>query len=552
MLIPFFSSMILIFGSLPLQAQAPPASVPLERNLRVAGTVVDDLSGQPLARAQVFLFLQSVRDFQLTTVTAQDGHFSFEGLVPGKYTLSAQRKGYLPQAYKQHGQFSTAIIVGADLDTGNLRFALLPEAAISGRVLDEMNEPVRNAQVLLFREGLSLGTRGTRQENGTSTDDRGQFRLAHLAAGTYFVAVSARPWYAQPVTHQRMITGDSSGKITETVIATGEPDLDVLYPVTFFPNTTGFSGAAPITMHAGDAETADFTLHPVPALHMTIRTGSPGESEGIWVEVSQPLIGGVQNQMPVSSQQTAPGIFEISGLPPGRLNVRLGTSKDGNTVYRSQNVQLAGDLDLNAAEAMAFTSVSGSFKTDDGSPLSQPAQLQLRNKASGEILFMHADGTKESKFRELDLAPGTYDVAVVSPGAAALKRLTATGARISGNTLEIEAGQHAELNVVISRGTSSISGVALKDGKPIDGVLVIMVPEVPEHNLVLFRRDQSDSDGSFNLNGILPGKYTLVAIENAWELEWFKPGVIQKYLAGGKEVRVTPDSKQTVNVNVQP
>src|SRR6266849_53060 len=552
MLIPLLSSMILILGALPQQAQAPAASVPLEQSFRVAGTAVDGINGQPLAHAQVFLFLQLVRDFQLTTVTAEDGHFSFEGLVPGKYTLSARRKGYLPRAYKQHGQFSTAIIVSADLDTGNLRFALLPEGAISGRVLDEMNEPVRNAQVLLFRQGLSLGTRGTRQENSSSTDDRGQFRFAHLAAGTYFVAVSARPWYAQPVTHQRMTTGDSSGTITEVLITNGEPELDVLYPVTFFPNATDFIGAAPITLRAGDAETADITLHPVPALHMTIRAASAGESEGMWAQVSQPLIAGVQNQVPVNSQQIAPGVLEISGLPPGRLNVRLGTSKDGNMAYRWQNVQLAGDMDISAAETMASASVSGSFKSDDGPPLSQPVQLQLRNKATGEILFMHADAGKESRFSELDLAPGTYDAAVVSPGAAALKRLTATGAKVSGNTLEFDVGQRAELNVVISRGTSRISGIALKDGKPIDGVLVILVPEVPERNLVLFRRDQSDSDGSFNLNGILPGKYTLVAVENAWEVEWFKPGIIQKYLAGGQEVRVTPESKQTVNVNVQP
>jgi uncharacterized protein (DUF2141 family) len=485
-------------------------------------------------------------------VTAEDGHFSFEGLVAGKYTLSAVRKGYLPRAYKQHGQFSTAIIVGADLDTGHLRFALLPDAAISGRVLDEMNEPVRNAQVLLFLQGLSLGTRGTRQENSMSTDDRGQFRFAHLAAGTYFVAVSARPWYAQPVTHQRVMQTDSSGTTGEVVITNGVPELDVLYPVTFFPNATDFSGAAPITLGVGDAETADITVHPVPALHMTIHAAPPGELGNIWAEVSQPLFAGAQNQVSVNNQQIAPGVLEITGLPPGRVNVRLGTSKDGQTAYRSQSVQIAGDMDINAAETMASTSVGGSFKSDDGSPLSQPARLQLRNKASGEILFMRADAAKESKFSELDLAPGSYDVAVVSPGASALKRLAATGAKVSGNTLEVEAGQHAELNVDISRGTSHISGIAQKDGKPIDGVLVILVPEVPEHNLMLFRRDQSDSDGSFNLNGILPGKYTLVAIENAWELEWFKPGVIQKYLTGGQEVRVTPESKQTLNVNVQP
>jgi hypothetical protein len=349
-----------------------------------------------------------------------------------------------------------------------------------------------------------------------------------------------------------MTQTDSSGTVSEVQITNGEPELDVLYPVTFFPNAVDFSGAAPITLHAGDSETADITVHPVPALHMTIHTAPPGELGGIWAEVSQPLFAGAQNQVPVNNQQIAPGVLEISGLPPGRLNVRLGTSKDGQTAYRSQSVQLAGDMDINAAETMASASVSGSFKSDDGSPLSQPAQLQLRNKASGEILFMHADAGKESKFSDLDLAPGIYDVAVVSPGTAALKHLTATGAKVSGNTLEIDAGQHAELSVVISRGTSRISGIALKDGKPVDGVMVVLVPEVPEHNLVFFRRDQSDSDGSFNLNGILPGKYTLVAVENGWELEWFKPGVIQKYLAGGQEVHVVPDSKQTVNVSVRP
>jgi len=340
---------------------------PLEQSFRVAGTVVDALNEQPLARAQVFLLLQSVRDSELATVSTDDGRFSFEGLVPGKYALTARRTGYLPQFYKQHEQFSTAIIVGPDLNTENLRFALRPEASISGQILDEMNEPVRNAQVLLFRQGLNFGTRGTWQEGGTATDDRGQFRFAHLAPGTCFVAVSARPWYAQPVTHQRMTTGDSSGTITEVLITNGEPELDVLYPVTFFPNAVDFSGAAPITLHAGDAETADIMLHPVPALHMTIHTAPPGELGGIWAEVSQPLFAGAQNQVPVNNQQIAPGVLEISGLPPGRLNVRLGTSKDGQTAYRSQSVQLAGDMDINAADSQVVASptpVPGESKVD--------------------------------------------------------------------------------------------------------------------------------------------------------------------------------------------
>jgi len=109
-----------------------------------------------------------------------------------------------------------------------------------------------------------------------------------------------------------------------------------------------------------------------------------------------------------------------------------------------------------------------------------------------------------------------------------------------------------KLTVVVSKGSGHITGVALKDGKPLDGIMVVLVPEIPEHNLVLFRRDQSDSDGSFNLPGVLPGKYTVIALENGWDLDWYTPGVLQKYLPAGKPVDVNPNAKLDVRVNVQP
>ena len=42
----------------------------------------------------------------------------------------------------------------------------------------------------------------------------------------------------------------------------------------------------------------------------------------------------------------------------------------------------------------------------------------------------------------------------------------------------------------------------------------------PELHRDLFRRDQSDLDGTFTLQGIVPGRYTVLAIEGGWELDW--------------------------------
>jgi hypothetical protein len=547
--------------STPARAAAPAATAAEEqKSFRISGTVVDAMNGQPLAHAQIFISAQGVRDSGQSAVTEEDGRFVFENLAAGHYTLFARRRGYLQQFYKQHEQFSTAIIVGPDLITENLRFEMQPDASISGQVLDEMSEPVRNAQVMLFRRGVALGRRSNWQENMVQTDDLGRFRFGHLVPATYFVGVSATPWYAQRVVHQRVQqpTGSSGTLSEQDMVNDGERELDVVYPIMFFPNAPDISGAAPITVHSGDSETVDLRLQPVPSLHMIVRTASaaasPGDSaenENVWAQVTQVVADGIQMGVQASNQQIAPGMIEISGLPPGRFNLRINSNKNGETMSHSQEVQLAGDAEMTLSDANASAAVSGIAKLENGAALAPPLRILLRARASGEDFATQADQNGEFSFKDETVPPGTYDV-LIQPPAVAVKSLSATGAKVTGRSLELTGGQDVRLQVVLSEGTGRISGVVLKDGKPLDGVMIVLVPEVPEHNLVLFRRDQSDSDGSFHLPAVHPGKYTVLAIENGWELEWLTPGVLEKYLAGGEQVRVTANAKIDVKVKVQP
>ena len=543
--------------SAPAPAKTPAAAPAAEqRSFRISGTVVDAMTSQPLAHAQVSINAQGVRDSAQFTLTEDDGRFVFENLAPGHYALHARRKGYLQQFYKQHEQFSTAIIVGPELNTENLQFEMRPDASISGQVLDEMSEPVRNAQVMLFRRGVLLGRRSDWQQNTVQTDDLGHFRFGHLEPATYFVGVSASPWYAQRVAHQRVTQTDSSGQTITQDVANGEPELDVVYPITFFPNAPDISGAAPITVHSGDAETADLRLQPLPSLHMIVRTTAASsadstENENVWAQVTQVVAEGVQTGVQASNQQIAPGVLEISGLPPGRFNLRLVSAKSGESASRAQDVQLAGDAEITLNEVNASGTVSGIARLESGAAQVPAPMIQLRARATGERFVARAEQSGEFSLKDQTVPPGTYDVLVVQPAAMAVKSMSATGAKVSGRSLEIAGGQDVRLNIVLSEGTGRVTGVALKDGKPLDGVMIVLVPEVPEHNLVLFRRDQSDSDGSFALPGVHPGKYAVVAIEDGWELEWLTPGVLEKYLAGGEVVRVTANAKIEVKVKVQ-
>ena len=79
---------------------------------------------------------------------------------------------------------------------------------------------------------------------------------------------------------------------------------------------------------------------------------------------------------------------------------------------------------------------------------------------------------------------------------------------------------------------------------------MLLVPQEFEQGSELFRRDQSDSDGTFTLIAV-PGRYTLVAIENGWDQEWANPAVLKTWLKSGEAVDVAPNGKYNIKVAVQ-
>ena len=86
-----------------------------------------------------------------------DGSFVFTQVPAGRYVLMARRKGYVEEMFLQHEQFTTAILVGPNLNTEKLVFPLAPEGVISGEVTDEAGEPVQSAKMLLFRDDTGNG-----------------------------------------------------------------------------------------------------------------------------------------------------------------------------------------------------------------------------------------------------------------------------------------------------------------------------------------------------------------------------------------------------------
>jgi len=188
---------------------------------------------------------------------------------------------------------------------------------------------------------------------------------------------------------------------------------------------------------------------------------------------------------------------------------------------------------------------------------SMPKQLAIAvlDSRPRAVAVKRADASGEASFD--DLVPGKYWLMVASPTKPYfVARSTSQNGETLGHELNIVPGTNLELTAFVLGGVVSVEGVVNKAGKPLAGVMVVLVPKDPEAHIELFRRDQSDFDGTFLVPNVVPGSYTIVAVEDAWGFDWLKPGILARYVQHGQELTISEHMQGSVYlpdpVEVQP
>jgi 5-hydroxyisourate hydrolase-like protein (transthyretin family) len=524
---------------------------------RITGTVVHATTGQPLAGINVSISPTEQGDLSVETTTGTDGRFAFENVARGKFSLSAHSRGFSEQAYQQHAPFSTAIAVGPGLASENLLFQLVPDASISGSVMDEENESVRNGDVLLFARDSATGKMELRARD--TLEDQGRYHFGHLPPGTYYVAVSAQPWYAtDPPTLQNSPEVSIDGhavfhqSAVPAITTSGDSSLDLTYRITFYADAVDGENATPIQLHPGERATADITLRAVPAVHLTVRNASTDPNLPGSAIVQQRVFDRTLVPVLARSQAGAPGILKLSGIPPGHLVVNLRSFSGKQWKNQVRELDGAADSEIDAAESSsAAVLIQGSLQPLEKISLSAGAYIHFFNRETNETFG--APVSAKGKFEVSQNISGAtdYEVGVINMGDSIVHRITATGAKMVGRTLVLPRSGTVQLTVIMSEGSARIDGTVLRDGKGVSQTMVLLVPEALQGNADLVRRDQSDSDGTFSLYQVLPGRYTVIAIADGWELDWQNPSVLRPYLEGGRSIEVTGARTYKISVPVQ-
>src|SRR5579863_3088564 len=145
--------LILSLSCLALSAISPAQhpSAPVAGPYSIAGRVVNSATGEPVRRATVAALAEEDGHMVRSAETDADGRFTLDRLPPGKYPLTASRRGFRTAFYDEHDEYNSAIVTGPDQDTTHLVFRLMPGAVLRGVVTDDAGDPAENASVMLFR-----------------------------------------------------------------------------------------------------------------------------------------------------------------------------------------------------------------------------------------------------------------------------------------------------------------------------------------------------------------------------------------------------------------
>ena len=239
----------------------------------IEGMVTKDPGGEAVKKALIELIAENQAEGgDYTAVTGADGLFRIEGILPGRYRLFAERTGFLEVEKHRARTEGRVLTLAAGQELKDLAIRLEAAAVVRGRVTDEDGEPLPNSQVAVLRQTFVSGRSRLEQAGAERTNDLGEYRIAGLPAGNYYVSVSPPPDFKSLIEAAGAAVAEATSATARMADRSAAAPNQVnssqatSYQTTYYPGTADRSQAAPIQLHAGDDFPVNFSLTPSPSL----------------------------------------------------------------------------------------------------------------------------------------------------------------------------------------------------------------------------------------------------------------------------------------------
>jgi hypothetical protein len=526
-----------VFAPSQLQGMAVPGYT-------VRGTVINSVTGQPVARALVSLWQDRAM------LTDSSGAFSFDNVSLGSYALSVTKPGFLGHGGLSggfHGPVALRTEPGVRIQVGPdmpaLTVPITPLSAITGRVTLSTADPADGIRVQAFTRLLQDGRPRWSIAGEARTRSDGSFRIANLEAGNYRLSTVAsidRP--AQALSGHSAVWG---------------------YPSVYYPGTTEIGGAGLLHLGPGQQAEADITLirqqfFPVVGLVHDPSEGmagfqvldSAGRDTGVFVNYNrregilhaavpngawtiQAHSFGQEMQFGSTTFQVngAPVSLAISLQPVPRIPVVVRRDFSGTTGPPPPSTGPGFNLELESADEMGPAGNAGMVPSE----ASAPGQWELRVNQ-----------------------PGRYWIKAQAWPPAYVSSISSGGTDLGSSPLTVLPGSPpASIEVTLRDDSGKISGIVDPEspGAP-NPVASGPSPQVWIYAIPLFstaaplQNTMPNSDGRFTFYTLPPGSYRVVACDAPQEIDFHSPDVLGAWAGKGEVISVDASGTASVELHV--
>jgi uncharacterized protein (DUF2141 family) len=530
---PGFST-LLILATLLSSSLGPTAAAQQDSSerFRLRGKVINTATGEPVSGALVQIPLQ------VAQFTDSGGAFTFSDLQRGNFAIEARKPGFFNE--RELGQWDSSL---RSIPSGeDAILQLTPEGVIFGQVKNEDGQPMEAITVRAQRWQVINGRRQLEAIRQVITDDQGNFRIAELVPGKYYLAFVPAAGGYMTLSELKPKAHSAEG-----------------YGPQFYPAGSDLASASVLPVGAGQQLHIAENLARQRLFEVSgyLRGISPGDAASL--TVSTPSGETPQRELRLNPKT---GEFQILGIPAGTYMLLA----SGSRPPRGQ--ASAGPLELNAMLPIQVGGDLSGVVLTLGTGISAAVQLrdEISNANPGDfhqvyvrmtdkefqqfgpgIVIPAAPGSPRAISRFENISPGTYTVEATPQGVGYVASLRCGGVDLLRDDLTIPPGAAPQPIEITLRNDGAQLNVTLVENSPLYGV-VIYSPDYPRRSLLMPVGNRSLS---FSVPNLPPGTYRLIALKNVLDLEFRNPAAMEKYLPHATVVTLEPGDDTTVRLEAQ-
>jgi len=494
------------------------------------------------------------------------GQFTIKNVLPGRYTLHAERDGYFPPLADNSNANETTVVAGR---TALAEVAMVRGATVSGRITDASGQPETKVTVQAFSVQYRNGFPILQPAASTSTNDQGEYRLFWLNGGEYLIAVTP---------------GVKPGEIVATLSTAAQAGPDGGLPAarTYYPGTADAGQAIPLFIR-GEAPVSgiDILLRKIPTYHIKgeIHSNIPqpqGTSVGANFTIRPRNTNAPDNfATPTMGTMLAPafngfsGPFDISNVPPGSYTLTAWVQEQnpdggaGLTFARADIDVFNEDITGLSLDIFPSVRVNGTVTVDGVSPTvplrvglqaggalakagvyqGLAARVSLVNNQTGAFMIPAVLTGQFHAFMGTGMPPDLY-VADIRQG----------GLSVFDSGFEVGKDSPVPIQIMLKSGARTVEGM-IRDasGKPVAGAMAVLVPPAERRqNRSLYYTAKSDTSGHFKVTGVAPGTYSLFSWQNMPDGAYFNDRFISRNEGAGRSVNVIQTSMKEADIRQIP